>query len=341
MRVVELDEGGDALRWDGYVSPRTATVTDLAGWRRVLRDAYGVRSWFLAAEEGGSIRGVLGLYEARSPVFGRYLATAAFGNDGGLHYDDGARDALLAEARELADRLDVDYLLVRTRGTALAGFRDDAHYRTAVVDLAGGAQAVWERALPAKTRNQVRRGMKEGFSVESGQDQLGPFHEVFHRHMRDLGSPAHGRRFYEAVLEHLGESADFLVVRDGRELVAGALLFTVNGTAMNYHTVSLRRFNRRCPNYLLYWRMIEASCGRGCTRFDMGRSESGSPNLDFKENWGPEVVTLHYNYYLRKRREIPYVDPRNPRYRLPIAAWRRVPLAVTRRLGPRLMPGLL
>ena len=200
---------------------------------------------------------------------------------------------------------------------------------------------MWERALPAKTRNQVRRGMKEGFSVATGRDQVGAFHDVFHRHMRDLGWPAHGRRFYEAVLEHLGDRAEFLVVRDGRELVAGALLFTVNGTAMNYHTVSLRRFNRRCPNYLLYWRMIEGSCERGCTRFDMGRSEAGSQNLDFKENWGPEVVTLHYGYYLRRLREIPYVDPRNPRYSLPIAVWRRLPLAVTRRLGPRLMPGLL
>ena len=151
MRVVEFDEGGDALRWDAYVTPRTTTVTDLAGWRRVLRDAYGVRSWFLAAEEGGHIRGVLGLFEARSAVFGRYLATGAFGNDGGLHYDDdAARDALLAEARALADRLDVDYLLLRTRGAALAGFQDDAHYRTAVINLEGGGRRCGSAHCPRR-----------------------------------------------------------------------------------------------------------------------------------------------------------------------------------------------
>ena len=94
--------------------------------------------------------------------------------------------------------------------------------------------------------------------------------------MRDLGSPAHGARFYESIVEHLGEHADFLVVREGNALVGGALLFRLNGTAMNLQTVALRGCNRRCPNYLLYWKMIEASCAAGSRWLDMGRSEAGS-----------------------------------------------------------------
>ena len=342
MRVIQIGPGEDAGRWDAYTAPRTATVTDLSAWRRVVWDAYGLRSSFLAASEGERFVGCLGLFEVRHPVFGHYLATAPFGNDGGFHFDDeGARDALLAEAKALADRLEVDYLLIRTRGLELDGFEVDRHYRTAVIDLAGGADAVWKNVLRAKTRNQIRRGGNEGFSVEAGRDQLAPFYEVFHEHMRDLGSPAHGMRFYEAIVKHLGDRAEFSVVRDGRRPVAGALLFWTNGTAMNLHTVALRKYNRRCPNYLIYWKLIEAACERGCTRFDMGRSELDSPNLAFKMNWGPEPLTLCYNYYLRKLKEIPYVDPRNPRYRIPIAIWRWLPLPVTKILGPRLITGLI
>lgn len=342
MNVSPIETGEDEARWDAYVGPRTATVTDLVAWRRVALDAYGLPSTFLAATEGGRLVGCLGLFEARHPLFGHYLSTAAFGNDGGLHFDDGAaRDALLSEARALADRLDVDYLLVRTRGAPLDGFSVDSHYRTAVIDLAGGADAVWEKVLPAKTRNQVRKGMKEAFTIATGPDQIRAFYDVFHEHMRDLGSPAHGMRYYESIVKHLGDRAEFFVVRDGSALVAGALLFWTNGTAMNYHTVALRRYNPRCPNYLLYWKMIEASCVRGCTAFDMGRSELDSPNLKFKLNWGSEPLPLFYNYYLRKRKEIPYVDPRNPRYRIPIAIWQRLPLFVSRNVGPLLISGLL
>jgi FemAB-related protein (PEP-CTERM system-associated) len=341
MRVRPVAEGEDAARWDAYVGPRTSTVSDLAAWRRVVRDAYGLRDHFLAAVEGERIVGALGLYEVEHPLFGHYLTTAIFATEGGLHYDDeSARDALLAEARAVAARRGVDYLQIRTRDdVVLDGFSVDRHYRTAVLDLGSGAEAVWRR-LPSKTRNQVRRGEREGFSFARGHDQLGAFFDVFHRHMRDLGSPAHGLKFYESIVEHLGAHADFLVVREGRALVAGALLFQLNGTAMNLQTVALRPWNRRCPNYLLYWKIVEASCAAGSRWLDLGRSEAGSSQIAFKSNWGSRVLTLRYQYLLLEVKDVPYLDPRNPKYRLAIRAWQKLPVPVTKRLGPHLISGL-
>lgn len=340
MRVIRVGGGDDAARSDAYVASRARAVTDVAAWRRVVRDAYGIEAHVLAAMDGESVAGVLSLFEIRHPVLGHYLCTAPFGNDGGLHFDDAAaRDALADEATSLAAERGAGYVVIRTRGVELDGFQICRRYVTAIVDLRGGAPALWE-GLPAATRNQIRRGMKEGFAVESGPGVVGAFHDVLHAHMRDLGSPAHGVQLYEAIIEHLGDAAEFIVVRDGRDPAAGALLFRVNGVAMNLHTVALRQYNRRCPNYLIYWKMIEASCASGCESFDMGRSLADGSNLDFKRNWGPAIVPLSYNYVLRDSREIPHVDPRNPKYRLAIAAWRRLPLFVTKRLGPRVISGL-
>jgi len=197
------------------------------------------------------------LYEFKHPVFGHYLTTAPFATDGGLHYDNGiACKLLVEEARRLADELRVGYLLIRTRGKPIEGLVPDTHYRTAVLDLQSGADEIWEKTLPAKTRNQIRRGMKEGFTIHSGHDQLPDFYRVFQTHMRDLGSPAHSKALYRNIVRFLGERVRFIVVREGRNVVAGALLFEINGTAMNHHTVSLSKYNRRCPNYLLYWEMM-------------------------------------------------------------------------------------
>src|SRR5207253_1337670 len=138
----------------------------------------------------------------------------------------------------------------------------DARFCTALVDLPTTSEAAWE-ALPSKTRNQIRRGMKEGFSIHLGAGELRPFFDVFHRHMRDLGSPAHGLSFYEAIIRHCGPHADFMTVRDGAKVVGGALVFHVNGVASNYHTVTRRDYNPRCANYLLYWRIIEQAIARG------------------------------------------------------------------------------
>jgi hypothetical protein len=160
-------------------------------------------------------------------------------------------------------------------------------------------------------------------------------------HMRDLGSPSHSLRFYHLIAQHLGDRAQFIVARENAELAAGALLFKINDTAITMHTVALKRYNRRCPNYLIYWNMIERSCAAGCRTFDMGRSLEGSSNLRFKQNWKPQIIPLTYNYYLRKKGGIPFPDPRNPRYRFPIAVWRRLPLFVTKLVGPRLITGLV
>jgi FemAB-related protein (PEP-CTERM system-associated) len=340
MRVIEIADAVATRKWGEYVAPLTMSVYDLPEWTRILAEAYGIKSHVLAALEDDRIVGTLGLFEIKHAVFGHYLTTAAFDTDGGFHFDSTtARDALAAEARALAARLDVSYLVIRTRGTALDGFYLDQRYRTAIVDLEGGAEVVWYR-LPSKTRNQVRRGMKEGFTLAAGLDQRDAFFDVFHRHMRDLGSPAHSRAYYEAIVAHLGDHTEFVTVRDGKVVVSGALVFRTNGTAMNYHTVSLRQYNRRCPNYLLYWRMIEASCGYGDRVFDMGRSEAGSSAMDFKNNWAPREVVLDYNYFLVKAKEVPFLNPRNPKFRLATAVWKQLPLAVTKTLGPHLISGL-
>ena len=77
------------------------------------------------------------------------------------------------------------------------------------------------------------------------------------------------------------------------------------------------------------------------TALDMGRSEADSSNLKFKQNWPIELAPLRYNFYLRTLKDVPFMDPRNPKYRIPIAIWRKLPLAVTRNVGPLLIPGLV
>jgi len=340
MQLLRVDSSREKC-WDNYVEPRATSLTELFAWRRIVKETYNITSHFIAVEDDGLFIGVLGLFEIKHPFFGHYLTTAAFSTDGGFYSNSiRATDLLVGEAKQLAEDLKVDYLLIRTRGIDLEGFVVDRHYQTAVLDISGGVDHVWEKVLKGKTRNQVKRGTKEGFTIHSGPDQVADFHRVFHTHMRDLGSPAHSRRFYDSIVKHLGERMQFLVVRDGTRLAAGAMLSEVNTTVANLHTVALRQYNRRCPNHLLYWDMIRNSCIRDHKKFDMGRSEAGGANIRFKEKWGTQITDLSYNYHLTGCDEIPYVAPRNPRYALPVAAWKKLPLFVTKTIGPQLIRGL-
>ena len=79
---------------------------------------------------------------------------------------------------------------------------------------------------------------------------------------------------------------------------------------------------------------------RGLKVFDYGRSKVGTGPYAFKRNWGFEPTPLNYEYRLYKRESIPQNNPANPKYRLMIETWRRLPLPVANWLGPHIVRNL-
>ncbi len=85
---------------------------------------------------------------------------------------------------------------------------------------------------------------------------------------------------------------------------------------------------------------MRRACERGIKVFDYGRSKRGTGSFAFKKNWGFEPQPLHYEYCLYKRDAIPQNNPNNPKYKLFIEAWRRMPISLANRLGPYIVRNL-
>jgi hypothetical protein len=75
----------------------------------------------------------------------------------------------------------------------------------------------------------------------------------------------------------------------------------------------------------------------GFRSFDFGRSKMETGSFDFKAHWGMETRPLPYEMLLVKRTNLPDFTPKNPRFQFAIKAWQRLPLPVTRILGPALI----
>ena len=64
---VNLLSQEEVKRWDNFVSHCSeATFFHRAGWKTVIERAFGHKTWFLYAESGGEIQGVLPLAEISS-----------------------------------------------------------------------------------------------------------------------------------------------------------------------------------------------------------------------------------------------------------------------------------
>ena len=90
----------------------------------------------------------------------------------------------------------------------------------------------------------------------------------------------------------------------------------------------------------MYWELMRRSCESGIRIFDFGRSKVGTGSYSFKKNWGFEPVPLFYEYFLVNADRVPDINPMNPKYRLFIKLWKKLPLPVANTIGPWLSRNL-
>jgi lipid II:glycine glycyltransferase (peptidoglycan interpeptide bridge formation enzyme) len=169
-----------------------------------------------------------------------------------------------------------------------------------------------------------------------GLELLHEFYRVFAINMRDLGSPVHARGFFRAILECFGEVARVVLVkRDGVPL-GGLISIAFKDTLYVPWASSLREYATLCPNMLLYWETLRRGCKDGFARFDFGRSTRGSGTYRFKRQWGAAETQLYWYIIPLAGRRYTKISGNDDTGVLMQRLWSRLPLGVTRMLGPRI-----
>lgn len=295
----------------------------------------------LVAEHGGAVVGILPLVRVRSPLFGDILASMPFVNLGGIAAaGPEVESLLLEEACRTADALRCDYLELRS-DRPLGGLPASTRKVSMSLDLPGDPGVLWG-AFSSKHRTNIRRVQKEGIRVEAGgMGLLDPFYFLMERSWRGLGTPLYRKAYFRSILESFGEGVRIFVAFRGDVPVAAALNGEYRGVVEGMWAAADPALRSLQPNYVLYWAMLEDACLRGFRRYHLGRSTAGSGAEQFKAKWGAVPTQLYWNYHLVRARELPGLNPDNPKYRQALALWRRLPLPLLRVAGPplaRLIP---
>lgn len=335
LRVAPYD--GDAAAWDGFGQRQAGwTAFHRYAWREVLRRSHGLETPFLAARDAsGALRGILPLVRQRSRIFGHFLVSMPFVNYGGPLGDDAAIRALAEYADTMALRDGAGLLELRSARELPLDFPVSHRKITVVLALDGGPEAVFGR-FKAKLRSQVRRPAKDGVTVRMGADQVDAFYAVFAEHMRDLGTPAQPLGFFREIAERLGDDAWFAVAwHEGKPIAAGAGLRWDAEFEITWAS-ALRAYNRLSPNMAVYWALIERAAADGLTRFNFGRCTPGSATHKFKLQWGAVDEALWW-YSGRSSRVAGTPSPDSAKFRLAVRVWQRLPVALTRVVGPRIV----
>lgn len=336
VAVAKLGGTAEAERlWDTYIdSHPAATFFHKSGWRRLIETAHGHRCHFLEAVRDGRIVGVLPLVEVKTRLFGHSLISTAFTTGGGIVADDEAAKTALAEtAAELGADSGVGYVELRGEAAEVEGWLDkEGVYATFRAAIAAD-EAENLKAIPRKKRADVRKSLKAELDVRAGIEP-DAFYPVFAESYRNLGTPVASLTYFRLLTEVFGDAVEFSAIEQDGQALATLVSFYFKDTVLPYYGGASPAARPVHAYDRLYWSLMRRAVERGCTSFDFGRSKVGTGAFAYKTYWGFEPTPLTYQYRLVRDTEMPDINPMNPKYRLMVATWKKLPLWLANRIGP-------
>lgn len=339
LTVRELT-GNDKARWDDFVQTcPEATFFHRAGWQRVMEEVFGHRSWFLYAERNGTIEGILPLAQINSRLFGNSLMSLPFCVYGGVAANSAEAMQLLTEAAQRkAESLNVDALEMRNQKSRYPEWPHKDLYVTFRKTIDPDPEVNMNN-IPRKQRAMVRKGIQAGLQG-AWDDEVDRFYDAYSQSVHALGTPVFSRRLFTTLRDEFGDDCRILTITKEGRTVASVMNFYFRNEVLPYYGGGTAEARTLKGNDFMYWDLMRRSAEQGIEIFDFGRSKNGAGSYSFKKNWGFEPEPLHYEYHLVRAREIPEVNPNNPKYQMFIKLWRKMPLGMTQWLGPHIVRNL-
>lgn len=335
MEIRELSNK-DETKWNEFVrEEKSSTIYHLSEWRKIIENAYGHKSFYLLAEEDGKIKGILPLISIRSKFFGSKLVSLPFLYCAGICSSSSyASEKLIEEAKNIANSIGCNYLELRGLYQDDNAVANNTQFVTSILKLRPNPDDTY-KSLPKGKREDIRRAKKRGNFVAIWNDDAKCFYKVYSQIMKDLGTPMHSLKFFADILDTFPNNSKILSVQREGELIASYLLLTYRDVMIANSGGSIRAFKNYYPGDFSFWTAIEYACMNGFQYFDFGRSTSGSSNHIFKQKYNCETKQLYYQYYLNNS-AIPSYDLSEPKHRIFVKFWKKVPINISKLAGPML-----
>jgi len=352
--------------WDTFVCNHPdATIYHLYGWKRIISETYGHKTWYLIAREdsrttaqsnldskeqqSGQLIGILPLIHIKSLIFGNKLISIPFADCGGiLAKSREAESKLLSEAIRLMMELGVDGIELRNvrpiaslqntkslrTGDYPITFSIDSHKHRMLFPLPKNPEELM-KSFKSKLRSQIRKPLKEKLiSRTGGIELLNDFYSAFAINMRDLGSPVHSKGLIRNVLEEFPDRTRITAVYKDNIPIASSLMIGFKDMLENPWASSVKKYSRMSPNMLLYLRMLEYGSDNGFKFFNFGRSAPGEGTYNFKMQWGVIAEPLHWYFLHPEGRKAESLNSGKAKLLWAIRIWQKLPLSIATLFGP-------
>lgn len=342
LRMLDWHDAGELARVESFVAELGGSLFHRPAWIKAVAAGTGQRACGLVSERLGVITGWLPLTEVRSALFGKALVSSGFGVGGGILAEGREAERALASLAE-DHALQGGFSGIEVRGGPIPEHWDawDDKHCGFERPLAADDEAELV-AIPRKARAEVRKGLGFAHRITIGCDRrdLAAHYACYSQSVRNLGTPVFPASLFRAMLEAFPGTSDILTVWDGERPLASVLSFYHAGAVMPFWGGGVFAARAARANEVIYYELMLHARRQGMTRFDFGRSKTGSGPFSFKKNWGFAPQPLTYGAWTAPGAPARNIDPTDASYSRKIELWKKLPLPVANTLGPWIARGL-
>ena len=342
IRALDFNDAQDVRRIEGFVADAGASLFHRPAWLTGVASGTRQRQFGLLAERLGTVTGWLPLTEVRSRLFGKALVSSGFGVGGGILATSEAAERQLAEAAQ-AHACSAGFAGIELRGgTVPAGWVSWSDKHCGFARMLASDDEAELLAIPRKARAEVRKGLGFGHRVTVGRSarDLAAHYACYSASVRNLGTPVFPKALFRAMIDAFPDHSDILTVWQGDTPLASVLSFYHGGAVMPFWGGGVFAARGARANEVMYFELMRHARARGMTRFDFGRSKTGSGPFAFKKNWGFAPEPLTYCAWSAPGSRPRNIDPTDEGYSRKIGLWKKLPLPVANTLGPWIARGL-
>jgi FemAB-related protein (PEP-CTERM system-associated) len=327
--------------WDDYVASKpNSSIYHFSAFKTVIESSFKHEVIYLAAYTStGKICGILPAVELNSRLFGHFLVSLPYFTYGGVLSDsEVVSECLYAALFKESRLLGVEH--VELRATTIQNpLQKDMPAKLSKVSmvrsLPESIDQLWDD-IGTKVRAQIKKAQRFDLEIKFGKGELlNDFYQVFAENMRDLGTPVYSKTFFKELISgSLSKSFDLGVVYFEGKPVSTCFLMRHKGMMEIPWASALNSFNYMNVNMYMYWEVLQYAIQTGNKFFDFGRSSKDAGTYRFKKQWGAEPQQLYWYYWLPSGGELPELNPNNPKYKLLISVWQKLPVWLTKWIGP-------
>ena len=177
--------------------------------------------------------------------------------------------------------------------------------------------------ISSNTRNQFKKSEKQDL-VFSSEYNIDYFYNLYSLGMRNLGTPAHGKDYFNELTKYF--SSNIFTVFDNDKPIGSMFCLHDDDTLSVLYAYVLPEYSKQYTNYFLYLNAIKWMTTNNLIYLDMGRSTYDEGTFHFKKKFRPKFYGINSKINYSSNNKLQIISK----------VWTKLPLPIANFIGPKI-----